>query len=490
MGDEIEVRSASPKGRPVLDWGTKLLYALGSGASAIKSRALSTFLLIFYNQALGLPPELVSTAIMIALIFDAIVDPVVGQISDRFRSRWGRRHPFMYLSALPTAGAFFLLWNPPSGLDHSQLFAYVLACLMTMRLFDTFFELPSSALAPELTDDYRERTTLVSLRTGIGVVTGFAMTLAGFQYFLRETADGQGGVAGRDGYLAFSATASLLILTLILVSTAGTHRFIPWLRQEPARKAPLRTQIGELAATLKNHAFCVAAVAGILLAVGIGVRQALEIYFYLYFWEFSQAQISLLTLVSVPGTLAGVAIAPALADRFGKKWAMIGLFGAGAAISLIPVFLRLFDVIPGNGHPAVFAMIIVETIVVQVLLIAGNVLNTALIMDIVEDAEVRTGRRSEGLLLAADNFFKKMVSGVGIFVTGLILALVSFPKDAKREGVSEEVLGDLALVYAPAFFLPLALSLIVMAWFRIDRAAHERNLEVLRERGDSERAPL
>ena len=473
-----------PARRPVLDWRTKVLYALGSGASAIKSRALSTFLLIFYNQALGLPPQLVSMAIMIALIFDAIVDPIVGQVSDRFRSRWGRRHPFMYLSALPTAGAFFLLWNPPAGFDHGQLFAYVLACLLVMRLFDTFFELPSSALAPELTDDYRERTTLVSLRIGIGVAAGFAMTIAGFQYFLRETPDGLGGVASRDGYLAFSATAALLILAIILISSAATHKFIPWLRQPPAGKASLGTQFGEILATLKNHAFCVAAAAGMLMAIGLGVRQALEIYFYLYFWDFSQAQISLLTVVSMPGTLVGAAVAPALAQRFGKKWAMIGTIAAGTAITLIPLALRLSDAIPANGHPAIFAMIMAETVAVQVLLIAGSVLNTALIMDIVEDAEVRTGRRSEGLLLAADNFFKKMVSGVGIFVSGVILALVSFPKDAKRQGVGEEVLRDMALVYVPAFILPFALSLFVMALFRIDRAAHERNLAVLRERDE------
>nr|QQZ50185.1 MFS transporter [Phenylobacterium glaciei] len=115
-------------------------------ANAIKARGLSTFLLIFYNQVVGLPPQMVSTAIFIALIFDAFCDPLVGQISDNFRSPWGRRHPFMYAAALPVSLAFFLIWNP-LGLESGELFAYMLACLLVIRLFDTFFELPSSALA-------------------------------------------------------------------------------------------------------------------------------------------------------------------------------------------------------------------------------------------------------------------------------------------------------------------------------------------------------
>ncbi|MFT4936592.1 MAG: GPH family glycoside/pentoside/hexuronide:cation symporter, partial [Pseudoalteromonas distincta] len=127
---------------------TRILYGAGGAASAIKQRGLSTFLLLFYNQVIGLPPQMVSTAIMFALIFDAFVDPLVGQVSDNFRSKWGRRHPFMYAAALPVAIAFFLIWNPPVGWEHAQIFGYMLTCLLVIRLFDTFFELPSSALAP------------------------------------------------------------------------------------------------------------------------------------------------------------------------------------------------------------------------------------------------------------------------------------------------------------------------------------------------------
>jgi GPH family glycoside/pentoside/hexuronide:cation symporter len=132
--------------RPPLRFPTRLAYAVGAVANAIKLRGLSTFLMIFYNQVIGLPPQTVGGILMIALIFDAFVDPMVGQISDNFRSRLGRRHPFMYFAALPVSVAYFLLWNPPRDWSHEAIAGYLIACLLTVRLFDTFFELPHNAL--------------------------------------------------------------------------------------------------------------------------------------------------------------------------------------------------------------------------------------------------------------------------------------------------------------------------------------------------------
>ena len=117
--------SAPVADAPRLNWPTKILYGAGGAASAIKQRGLSTFLLIFYNQVIGLPPQMVSTALMVALIFDAFVDPMVGQISDNFRSKLGRRHPFMYAAALPVAVAFFLIWNPPQGWEQAQILSLI-----------------------------------------------------------------------------------------------------------------------------------------------------------------------------------------------------------------------------------------------------------------------------------------------------------------------------------------------------------------------------
>ena len=113
---------------------TKLFYGFGSVAYGIKDAGFGALLLLYYNQVVGLPAQLVGTAIMIALIFDAFADPIVGQISDNLRTRWGRRHPFMYASAIPVAVSYFFLWFPPH-LSQSGMFFYLIAMAIVVRTF-------------------------------------------------------------------------------------------------------------------------------------------------------------------------------------------------------------------------------------------------------------------------------------------------------------------------------------------------------------------
>jgi GPH family glycoside/pentoside/hexuronide:cation symporter len=473
--------TAATASRPPIGLSTKLLYGLGAAASAIKQRGLSTFLLIFYNQVVGLPPQMVSTAIMIALIFDAFVDPLVGQISDNFRSPLGRRHPFMYFAALPVAVAFFLIWNPPEGWEQAQIFAYMLTCLLTIRLFDTFFELPSSALVAELATEYDDRTKLIAMRSFFGVVGGLGMTLLAYQVFMREDAAGGGGVIERGGYFGYSLTAAMIIFLIIILSSAGTHQQIPYLRQPPTRKVTFTGMAREVAATLNNRGFVALTISGMFMSISLGLKGALELYFSLYFWGLNQGQLSLLTIAGVIASIAGVSLAPKVAARFGKRDGAIMMF-AGAVIALVtPISLRLVHLMPPNGSDLLFGILFVDVILNGAMAMMTGVMLSSMIADVVEDAEVRTGRRSEGLLFSADNLFKKIVSGMGVFVSGALLAFVHFPHKAKRGEVDPELLRNLALAYLPTLVFFYAIAIGCLFLYRIDKAKHEDNLRILAE---------
>jgi hypothetical protein len=95
--------SAAPTADGRLDRSTRFFYGLGSVAFGVKDNGFSYMLMLFYNQVLGVPAKLVALALLTALVFDAVIDPVIGHLSDNLRSRWGRRHPFMYAAALPVA---------------------------------------------------------------------------------------------------------------------------------------------------------------------------------------------------------------------------------------------------------------------------------------------------------------------------------------------------------------------------------------------------
>jgi GPH family glycoside/pentoside/hexuronide:cation symporter len=481
--------STSAGAPPPLTLRVKLLYGLGTAATGIKTRAFASFLMIYCNQVLGLTPASVSMIIMIATMVDAVVDPVVGQVSDSFRSRWGRRHPFMYVAILPTAAAFFFIWAPPDGMSADQLFYFLLLCLIIVRIFDTFFELPATALVPELTADYNERTTLMSMRKGFEMVAGLLMALAGYQIFMREDENGGGGLIGHEGYFGFGLTATLLILVSMLISALGTHHRIPWLRQPPAREARLLVILKEMVGTLNNRTFLTIAVAGMLYATCLGIRQALEIYFFLYFWELSQAQIALLTTISVPASLIGVCAAPFVSSIFGKRKGTLACWLPALLINITPIVLRLAGLLPGNDSDWIFYLLLAENFAVQALLITAGVLVPSMIADVVEDSEVKTGRRAEGLLFASDNLFRKMISGVGVFVSGLVLTAAAFPQNAQRGTVDAAVLHDMALLYLPVYVAFFVGAMGAVSLFGINREIHEENLRTLEARASARSRP-
>lgn len=133
--------------------------------------------LLLYNQVLGLSAALCGVAFLISSIVDAISDPLVGAVSDRFRSRLGRRHPFMLASALPLAVFFYFLYQPIPGLGETGLFVWLLSLLILLRLATSFQNVPRDALGAELTDDYHERTSVFGYYNVFVVAASVALGL-------------------------------------------------------------------------------------------------------------------------------------------------------------------------------------------------------------------------------------------------------------------------------------------------------------------------
>ena len=470
------VVATAPAGRPPVGWLTILLYVFGAASTGVKMRALSSFLLIFYNQSLGLPPTTVALAITIITVFDAVVDPLTGFASDRLRSRWGRRHPFMYAAAIPIAAAFYFLWNPPAGLSDGALFAHLLVCLMLLRLFDTFFELPSLALGPELVQDYYRRTVLVSSRIFFRTIAGVLFAIAAYQLFLPESA---GGVTNRAGYQAFALAGSAIMFISILTSALATHRYIPWLEKPAAKPLSGMAFFGDVLRLLRNKPARIMLLVGMLVAVVNGARSGLELYFGLYFWGLGQGQLAAMTSIGAAGTLLGAFVAPRLSTMVGKKHGVVGGYAVAMFLNLLPIALRLAGAIPGDGSALTFWIVSAQSFLLSVLYVTTAVLMNSMLADVVEDVEVETGRRSEGLLFSADAFFSKAVSGVGVLIAGAILALISFPENAKIQGVSPNVAWDLGAVFIPLVLVFSVVVLALLATFPIDRRRHEDNLATL-----------
>lgn len=465
---------------------TRLFYGAGSIAFGVKDNGFSYFLLIFYNQVMGLSAKTVGVAIMIALFVDAFLDPIVGQLSDNTRSRWGRRHPFMYAAAIPVAVSYLLLWNPPAGLSHEQLFFYLIATAILIRSFITCYEIPSSALAAELTTEYDERTKLLSYRYLFGWIGGLIIYFAALKVFLAPDATHKVGQLNAEGYAHYGVAAAIMIFVAILVSAIGTHGQIPFLREAPHRKLSLSTLAKEMVGTLSHASFLRILVASLFAAMAGGLALSINLYFTTFFWELSAAQIAFFTFSSFLAAVFAFAAAPRLSQRFGKKGSAMTLLMAGVAIAVTPVVLRLIGAFPPNGSPILYPILWCQGVISTGFTITGNILTTSMIADVVEDSELRTGRRSEGLFFAASAFVAKAVTGIGIFTSSMLLSAANFPQGARPGEVDPHVIRQLGLVYVPTAIILYALSVAFMSGYKITRESHAESVRKLAAASDLE----
>lgn len=473
--------------RPRIGVLTRVLYGFGSIAFGVKDNGFRVFLLLFYNQVVGLSAAMVSTAIMVAMLIDCLFDPLIGQLSDNFRSRWGRRHPFMYASALPVALSYLLLWNPPVDWGPTALFWYLVVTAVVVRTFITLYEIPSSSLISEMTEDYDERTKIVGWRFFFGWWGGLTLTVIMFWVFLRPTAEYPVGQLNRDGYSHYGYVSAVLMFVSILVSAIGTHRFIPWLRTPPKEISSLAGQLREMGETLRNRAFVSITLVGLFGAVAQGVGFSLAFYFSTYFWQLDPFWTGVLVLDSYISSTIALMAAPFLSKRSDKKTMGTLLMIASVLVGFIPLLLRLMGWFPGNEEtlaggtvPAIAPWLFLDGVVRGILGITASILITGMLADVIEDAELRTGRRSEGLIFAFSSLIQKAVSGVGVMVAGLLLTLISFPpRGTPPAEVDPTVVANLALVYMPTLVVLYGAALAAIQGYKITRESHAETLRAL-----------
>lgn len=464
-------------GSAKVGWRTSIPYGIGGIASGAKTVPITSFLMLYYNEVMRLPAIAVSSVLMVSLILDAMFDPLMGQISDSYRSRWGRRLPFMYASALPVAVLFIMLWIPPVGWSNWALTAYLALCVIGVRFLDTVFYLPHVSLIPELTSDYNERTRLFTIRYVFEAIGGVGVGLLAYLYFMKEKLNGTGGLLAAQGYSAFAWFTGILIFLTIMASCLGLHRKIMHSAPSAKRKPGIGTMFKEMAATLRSRGFAALISTGFFISIGSGIGSSLSLYWTLYFYQFSQAQLSLLVAPVMLGTFA-TSVTPLISARMGKRNAAIMLCWVYAITASVPLLLRAEHLLAAKSE-ALFGLVMIQTAVAPATMTMVLILLGSMISDLVEDAELRTGRRSEGLLLAVNSLVRKGTQGLGTLGAGVILTIVSFPKGAERAQVPEIVLTNMVLVYIAITLALMTATTISLFCYQHNRSAHEANLERL-----------
>lgn len=465
-------------------------YGIGSLSPAIKGNLLGAPIFYYYNNVLGLEAWLVSLALMIALVIDGFTDPMIGYMSDYTRSRFGRRHPYIYASILPGALCYFFLIMAEFGESQLALFFQLLILIALLRIAWTLYQIPREALGAEISKDYSQRTQLHGISNLFGWIGGAGIAYATAAYFLGDSYDNV------EGYHELAYWGSGLILITGIVFAVGTTRDIPNLEQ-PTARLPVSMQLiwKEILSTLNHRSWLMLFFSGVVFSIFIGLTGGLTFYFNSFFWDWKPSDVAIFSIVDLGAAVVISAFAGPLAARFDKKRLAVALFSIAIIIGPVLLILRLADlwygisILPPNGEqfgPLWWVMLIHSLIGAGVAVLAW-VLVGSMTADVVEDSQRKTGKRSEGLFFAGPNLIQKSISGIGLMIKGLILTWVGFSVDGTQvEKIA--AIEDLAVVIVVLSILLPCLSVYLFSRYEITRSKHETNLDELGYMENEERA--
>ncbi len=463
---------------------TRLAYGVGGVAGGIVSAGLSSFVMLYYNRVLGVPAGLVGTALAIALIFDGISDPLVGYASDKFRSRWGRRHPFMYFAILPLTVLVYLIWNPPhESLDPQGLFIYLICIAVPLRLILTFFEVPVNALIPEITDEYDERTRLAIYRVSAAWAANAVLAILLYGYWLRDTPEHPNGILNIAGYEQMGMASAIVIFVGMLLCSIGLHPLIPRLKSPPEGHAwTVRGTLRGLKNTYSEPTLLPLLLGSILTMIAFSGWGSLQPYLFSYFYELSTAQISGLMMAWGVGVVVGFVATPLLSRGRDKRNVAIWIVLALALNQILFPGLRILHLFPLPESALYYPLILLHSTLDMAFYLVLVALLASMMADVAEKRELASGQREEGTIYSAQSFINKSSSALGVWIAGFILELIEFPTSVGTVEVTPETARGLGIACIVLFLVFYPAATLCFSRFRIDRAGHRADLEALQHR--------
>jgi Na+/melibiose symporter-like transporter len=462
----------------------KLYYGLGQAAQGIKDGAFQLFLFFFYSQVLGLSPSLAGLAALLALVVDAVTDPLVGAISDASHSRWGRRHPFMVLSAVPFGLLFFLLFSPPDALSQWGLFAWFLGFSIAVRVALTFFFVPHMSLGAEMTTDYVERTSIVSYRVMIGTVAGPIAVFISLNTFFSASEGFSNGMLNAAAYPSFGMFCALLSVLTMLLCAWGTRSVIAASPKTAAGLASANPFQGliEIGHALRLKSFRILLASGVMTYTALGVGSTLTVYLTTYFFEFSPAELAFLPVSIVIGGLMSVPLSPWATARFDKRLAAVFSGVSFGLMFSLPYTGRLLGLLPENGSALLLPLVVVINFFAYTCLYTNFAVAGSMMADVADEYELATGKRQEGVFFSSQSFAFKATFGFGTFFAGLGLDLIDFPRQAAVSDIPAQAIFGLGVFAGPVICLIQLLAVSILLFYPISAAQYQRIRTSLEQR--------
>jgi GPH family glycoside/pentoside/hexuronide:cation symporter len=454
---------------------TKFGYGLGDWGTSAATAARNLYWLFFLVSVVGLNAAMAGTIILIGRIWDSINDPLVGTLSDGLETRWGRRRPLILAGAIPFGITFFLLFYVPSWDNDVALLVYY---AIVYLLFDTVFtviNVPYAAMTPELTEDYDERSSLAGWRIAIAILA----TLIAASTFKLMAEDLIGAALVESMGLAdavrfgYAVTAAFWSVTLVLSPV-----LLVVLVKDDSNAKPVREKVRPIQ-TLReiggNRPFRLVAVIYMLGFTTADIVVNVFVWYLIYYVRAERGFDSMILGLVLGLAFLTMPLTVKLMRRYGKREAYIG------TMTIYAVALFIMSQIPPGGY----------WLVVAAALFAGlghgaiNVIPWAMVADVVDQGELLTGKRREGIYSGYMVFFRKLAAALAIFTVTRVLAASGFV-GGTGGALSEITQPDSALTalrvlvgIVPSIMLVLS---ILVAWrYPLSKKAHQELLRRLQQ---------
>ena len=457
---------------------TKLVFGSGDWSSSSFGTLRQIFYAIFITDVVGLEPRLASVAALVGIFWDAINDPLVGVISDRIKTKWGRRRPFLLWFSIPFGLGFVILWWAPPFESQFAQAAFVTFAFMLSDTFQTLVIVPLYALTPEITLDYDERTSLTGYRMFFNLFASLVTAVAAPAIVDSVLAS---GANQQQGYLIVgSLFGGLATIPLLLIFF--------FIRERDRTQAEIEHEesisfMDSVRTAWSNIPFRFATGLYMLNWITFDLV-ALVLPFFISYWvsdgnllekalglPVESAVFALLLITSV----VMVPFWVWLSNRLNKHIAYVIGMSFWAVVQLL-----IFTIQPGQ-----ITYILVLSVLAGISVSTAHVLPDALFPDVIEWDELRTRRRQEGIYYGIKNFIRKMTGALAIFIALQVLGWVGYqapPEGAIFFQQSPPTLMAIRILIGP-FGALLLFSAVAMAWFYpLTRERHARIRRLLARR--------
>jgi len=421
----------------------KIGYSLGDTASHFVWDMVGFWLLFFYTDIYGISAAAAGTIMLIARFWDMAIDPIIGVVSDRTNTRWGKFRPYILFGAIPYAVLAILTFTTPDFGEVGKI-VYAGATYVLLMTAYAFINLPYSALGAVMTDDTYERAGLNTYRFIAGfigqfVVTGLALTLANFF--------GGGDKAQGFQYTVF-LFAGLSLVFFFITFKATKERVQPPKAQVNSVKADVRN-------LFKNKAWVILALVGIISFIMFAMQNAAIAYYFKYYLG-REDNVQLFNVLGTVALIVALPLSKPLAKRFGNKNVFIGS-------SLISGLFFILIYLPGVTD---ITTIYVFNIIAKMAYAPAVPLLWTMIADSADYGEWKTGRRATGLYFSAAVFAQKAGWGIGAAIAGWILAISQFVPNAEQSETALTGIKLLVSVIPGVLYMSCA---IFMIFYKIDK---------------------